>query len=79
LGKNGSGSNSICHSCQNKLTPVKLYAPEILRLFKEGHKEFSRHGILVSYAACLSPHCKVGMDNLNSYDRIVSDGMIKVE
>jgi hypothetical protein len=78
VGKNNGNGNS-CPSCQNKLVPVKLYAPEILRMFKNGKEERSKHGILVNYSVCLSLMCQVGTDNLNSYDRIVSDGMIRVE
>jgi len=77
---NGNGRNgNTCPDCQNKLTPVKLYAPEIMRMFEKGREERSKHGILVSYSVCISPHCKTGHANLMSYEKVISDGMIKVE
>jgi len=71
------GRNGHCPDCRGKLTSVKLYAPEILRIFDGGHKDYSKQGILVNYAVCLSAHCPTGNKNLNSYDRVVSDGLIK--
>jgi hypothetical protein len=59
--------------------PVKLYAPEILRMFKGGNKEFSKNKILVNYSICLNRGCAHGLDNINSYERIVADGMIRQE
>jgi hypothetical protein len=80
VGNNGNGAKgNICSDCQSKLTPVKLYAPEILRMFTEGRREYSRNNILVSYSICISPHCKTGHANLMSYQKVVDDGMIKVE
>lgn len=80
MGKNGNGSKgNICTDCQSKLTPVKLYAPEILRIFLEGRREYSKHGILTSFSTCLSPHCPTGNANLSNYDKVLNDGMIKVE
>jgi len=77
---NGNGHHGyICTDCQGKLTPIKLYAPEILRIFSGGNKTYSRNGILTSFATCLSPHCTIGHSNLMSYQKIVDDGMIKVE
>ena len=79
MGKNGNGNGNICSDCQVKLTPVKLYAPEILRMFSGGSKSYTKHGILVDYQVCLSSTCPTGRQNLQSHDRIVSDGMIRVE
>ena len=76
---NGNGHGNICSDCQSKLTPIKLYAPEILRVFSEGRKMYSKNGILTDFCTCLSPHCKVGHNNLMNYQKIVDDGMIKVE
>lgn len=75
---NGNGHN-ICPVCQTKLTPVKLYAPEILRMFQGGNKEYTKNKILVNYSVCLSHLCREGQNNLQSHDRIVQDGMIRVE
>lgn len=77
MGNNGNGH--LCPDCQSKLTPVKLYAPEILRMFAGGKKEYTRNQILVSYAICISPHCPTGHANLMSYQKVLDDGMIKVE
>ena len=71
------GKNGKCPDCDSHLTPVKLYAPEILRMFKQGHKEYSKHGILISYSVCLNHSCRTGIANLNSYDRVVESGMIR--
>ena len=73
------GKNGHCVDCQTKLVPVKLYAPEILRMFKGGYKEYSKNQILTSFAVCLSPHCRTGHNNLMGYQKVVDDGMIKVE
>lgn len=80
MGNNGNGSKgNICPDCQGKLTPIKLYAPEILKVFSEGRKDYSKNGILTNFATCLSPHCRVGNSNLMNYQKIVDDGMIRVE
>ncbi len=69
--------NGRCPCCENQLIPIKLYAPEILKIFSEGKREYSKNGILVNYSVCLSPHCRVGQTNLNSFDRVKSDGLIR--
>jgi hypothetical protein len=75
---NGHGGNS-CSCCQNKLVPVKLYAPEILRVFPSGKREYSRNGILTSFSICMSHMCKEGKNNLESYERVLDQGMIRQE
>jgi hypothetical protein len=81
VGKNnGNGSRgNICSDCESKLIPIKLYAPEILKIFSGGNKTYSKNGILTSFSTCLSPHCKTGHANLRRYERVVEEGMLKVE
>ena len=79
MGKNGNGNGNICSDCQSKLVPIKLYAPEILRVFHGGVKTYSKNKILTSFSTCLSDHCKTGHSNLMSYDKVLEDGMIRVE
>lgn len=80
MGNNGrNGSNCRCEDCKEKLTPVKLYAPEILRMFEGGHKEYSRNNILTNFSICLNRGCGLGLKNITSYERIVEEGMIRQE
>jgi hypothetical protein len=78
VGKNGSNGNS-CSDCQNKLTPVKLYAPEILRMFSGGSKSYSKHGILTDFSICLNRMCGEGRKNIESYERVIESGMVRTE
>jgi len=73
------GKNGECPDCDCHLTPVKLYAPEILRMFSGGFKTYSKNGILTSFSTCLSPHCKTGQANIQSYERVIESGMIRNE
>ena len=77
MGNNGNGH--ICPTCNTRLTPVKLYAPEILRIFKGGYTEYSKNGILTNYKVCLLSTCKAGYANRLAYERIIEEGMIRTE
>jgi hypothetical protein len=77
MGRNGNGNT--CIECQSRLTPIKLYAPEILRVFSGGNKEYTRLGILSNYSVCLNRGCDHGLKNITSYERIVEEGMIRQE
>lgn len=72
-------TNNHCPVCHDRLTSVKLYAPEILRLFTGGNKVYNKHDILTSYSVCLNKHCADGEANIQSYQNIVDNGMIKGE
>jgi hypothetical protein len=78
VGKNGNGNN-ICPDCKTKLIAVKLYAPEILRMFEGGQKSYTKNNILVDYQVCLNSLCSTGHRNLESHERVVESGMIRME
>lgn len=72
-------NNNACPVCHHKLNPVKLYAPEILGLFIGGNKTYDKNDILTSYSVCLNKVCREGNFNIQSYQSIIKDGMIKAE
>jgi len=56
-----------CTKCGAKLTEIKLYTPEIERIFTPGHKEYDKNKILTAMFICLSHTCMDGKYNNNQY------------
>ena len=62
---NGNGSQ-LCSKCQSKMEPVKLYSPEILRIFIGGNKIYNKHNILIEWFICLNESCEDGKSNMST-------------
>lgn len=75
----GNNGNHKCPQCNNRLSPVKLYAPEILKIIPNGTREYSKNGILTEYSVCLNNLCHAGKKNIHSYESVVDEGMVRKE
>jgi hypothetical protein len=62
---NNNGSQ-LCPRCNEKMESVKLYSPEILKIFTGGNKIYDRQGILTHWFICLNETCEDGMVNMST-------------
>ncbi len=56
-----------CDSCGSDLVEIRLYTPQILRVFSSGIQVRNKHGILTNWYVCLSDNCHIGISNRHQY------------